>query len=57
MINFNNNSRYSWQTYKYFFMKIWISCIAAGYGTQDAREYAQLEWEKFIEEQKQNEIK
>jgi hypothetical protein len=48
---FNNNSRYSWDTYRHFFMKAWMKCIEVGYSTQDAREFAQLEWNKFIEEQ------
>jgi hypothetical protein len=55
MIILGNRSRFSWETYRHFFMNVWVACIKVGYSTQDAREFAQLEWDKFVEEQKQNE--
>ena len=38
----------NFEIYRSEFMKIWYQCMAAGYSTQDARQYAAMELDARI---------
>lgn len=38
----------NFEQYRSFYMSVWANCLSQGYSSADAREYAQLEWDSFI---------
>ncbi len=48
-IHFEPGIGQSFHTYKTFFVTIWSECMKAGFSSQDAREYAQIEWNNLVE--------
>jgi len=47
---FENRTRRPFATYSAFFLRVWLDCLKEGYSSQDARIYAQLEWDKQNEQ-------